>query len=131
MLLIFLSRAASSLLMGSLGLPRFFSLGTSPARGWRWPIGACGRPPLLLAPDPAPVWAMAVGAPIKARIAIEARGFFMLFMLLLPSLRRVQMNIAAIIGHTIAHLAGHFTLRRRRILSHQIARADRRFARPA
>src|ERR1700749_2524187 len=100
MLLIFLSRIASSLLMGSLGLPRFFSLGTSPARGWRWPIGASGMPPLLVAPDdPEPVWAMAVGAPIRIRSAIDIAVFFML---LLPSLRRVQMNIAAIIGDTIA-----------------------------
>src|ERR1700731_2226223 len=110
MLLIFLSRAASSLLMGSLGLPRFFSLGTSLRVGWRWPIGACGSPPLLLAPDdPVPVCAIAVGAPIRTRSAIDIAVFFMLFMLLLPSLRRVQMNVAAIIGHTIAHLAGHFT----------------------
>src|SRR5258708_6238809 len=40
MLLIFLSRAAFSLLSGSFGSFRFFSLGTSPARGWRWPTGA-------------------------------------------------------------------------------------------
>src|SRR5689334_15752389 len=98
MLLIFLSRSASSLLMESLGLPRFFSFGTSPARGWRWPIGACPTPPLLLALDPVPVWAIAVGAPVRASNAAKITDFFMLFMLLLPSLRRVQMNIAAIIG---------------------------------
>src|SRR3954462_6121332 len=40
MLLIFLSRAAFSLLTASFGSLRFFSFGTSPARGWRWPTGA-------------------------------------------------------------------------------------------
>src|SRR5712671_1112834 len=40
MLLILRSRMAFSLLKGSFGSFRFFSLGTSPARGWRWPTGA-------------------------------------------------------------------------------------------
>src|SRR5689334_20171045 len=124
MLLIFLSRSASSLLMGSLGSPRFLSLGTSPARGWRWPIGAGGRPLPLAAPGAPPVWAIAVGAPIRTRSAIKITVFFMLFILLLPSLRRIEMNVAAIVGHTIAHLG----LAQRRILSHQIIRADWRLS---
>src|ERR1700712_1150628 len=40
MLLILRSRSAFSLLSGSLGSLKFFSLGTSPARGWRCPTGA-------------------------------------------------------------------------------------------
>src|SRR4029077_10943631 len=41
MLVILRSRAAFSLLSGSFGSLRFFSSGTSPARGCRWPTGAC------------------------------------------------------------------------------------------
>lgn len=66
MLLIFLSRAASSLLT-ELRLLGFFSSGTSPARGCRCPIGACGMTP----PMPWPIddlvllsWAMAA-VPLK------------------------------------------------------------------
>ena len=44
MLLILRSSAASSLLTGLFGSLRFFSFGTSPARGWRWPTGAWGTP---------------------------------------------------------------------------------------
>src|SRR5882757_7531972 len=51
MLLILRSRAAFSLLKGSFGSLRFFSLGTSPTRGWRWPTGACITPP---PPPPVP-----------------------------------------------------------------------------
>src|SRR3954447_10268242 len=51
MLLILRSSAAFSLLKGSFGSLRFFSLGTSPTRGWRWPTGACITPP---APPPVP-----------------------------------------------------------------------------
>src|SRR5215475_12230296 len=105
MLLIFLSSTASSLLIGSLGLERFFSLGTSLARGWRWPIGASGIPPPLVAPGPPGLLlcAIAAGEPISIRSAIEMIAFFMLR----PctgshaSARRVQMHFAAIVGHTI------------------------------
>src|SRR3954471_17550507 len=51
MLLILRSSAAFSLLKGSFGSLRFFSLGTSPTRGWRWPTGACITPP---PPPPVP-----------------------------------------------------------------------------
>src|SRR3954470_8061164 len=51
MLLILRSSAAFSLLRGSFGSLRFFSLGTSPARGCRWPTGACIVPPPPLAPE--------------------------------------------------------------------------------
>src|SRR6476660_9923474 len=77
MLLILRSRAAFSLLKGSFGSLKFFSLGTSPTRGWRWPTGACITPPLPppLAPeffetdeDPC---ANASAPPIRATSAIE------------------------------------------------------------
>src|SRR5436305_2047679 len=71
MLLIFLSRAASSLLAVLFGSLRFFSLGRSPARGWRWPIGACAGPWFLTAvDDPPPVCAMAVGTAIRIANAV-------------------------------------------------------------
>src|ERR1043166_3364436 len=84
MLLIFLSSRAFSLLSGSFGSLRFFSEGTSPARGGRWPIGAprigCAR----VAPDdplPLPVCASA-GLPIRASTAIVV---IRLRILLLPT----------------------------------------------
>src|SRR6478609_8297483 len=52
MLLILRSRAAFSLLRGSFGSLRFFSLGTSPTRGWRWPTGAWITPPPPPPPPP-------------------------------------------------------------------------------
>src|SRR6516165_71786 len=65
MLLIFLSSAWFSLLRGSLGSLRFFSSGTSVARGWRCPTGAGGTVPEdddcpEDDPLPPPVCAMAV-----------------------------------------------------------------------
>src|SRR5580693_5741003 len=98
MLLIFLSRAASSLLVGSFGLARFFSEGTSPARGWRWPTGASRTPVDGLAPgDPVPVCAVAEGPAISARsakVAIDAVAIDLvvnsLRILLLPSCRETH-----------------------------------------
>src|SRR3954471_14307698 len=77
MLLILRSSAAFSLLSGSFGSLRFFSLGTSPARGWRWPTGAwtVPPPPLPLPPeffgtdeDPC---ANASAPPIRTTSAVE------------------------------------------------------------
>src|SRR6267378_615462 len=79
MLLILRSSAASSRLTGSFGLLRFFSDGTSSARGCRWPIGASrvgwgwfAAPdvPVLL-----PVCAIAAGAPIRASSAVDMISF--------------------------------------------------------
>src|SRR5882672_9659177 len=75
MLLILRSRAAFSLLSGSFGSLRFFSLGTSPTRGWRWPTGAGITPP----PPPPPEFfgtdddpcANASGPPIRTTSAID------------------------------------------------------------
>src|SRR5258708_25826990 len=84
MLLIFLSRAAFSLLSGSFGSCRFFSLGTSPARGWRWPTGASRAGAGFAAPgDPVllPVCAIAAGLPSRASNAIVVIRFRILFLL--------------------------------------------------
>src|SRR5215831_10079295 len=80
MLLIFLSRIASSLFAGLFGSDRFFSFGTSLARGWRWPTGAGGTPPLLVTVEVFPPCAMAEGTPISTRSAIEMIVFFMLLL---------------------------------------------------
>src|SRR5260370_39039142 len=62
-----------SLLSGSFGSLRFFSEGTSLARGWRWPIGASrGIADGFAAPgDPVllPVCAIAAGPPTRASSA--------------------------------------------------------------
>src|SRR5215831_2582203 len=83
MLLIFLSSAWFSLLRGSLGSLRFFSLGTSDARGWRCPIGASGILPLMVSPVDIfllfPVCAMAV-PPSKARIDSDTTNFLILLL---------------------------------------------------
>src|ERR1700716_3522234 len=71
MLLSFLSSAAFSLLRRSFGLSMFFSLGTSAARGWRWPTGAGGGPAFLTAVELPPLWANATGAPIRVTSAID------------------------------------------------------------
>src|SRR5215216_475898 len=90
MLLILRSRAAFSLLSGSFGSLRFFSLGTSLARGWRCPTGAwiVPLPPAPLPPPPeffgtddAPC-ANASAPPIRTISAIERIVFRML---VLPS----------------------------------------------
>src|ERR1700754_4797994 len=79
MLLILRSRAAFSLLNGSFGSVRFFSEGTSPARGWRWPIGASRTIGWLFVavddPPPVPVCAMAAGAPISVSSAADIVSF--------------------------------------------------------
>src|SRR6267142_5866684 len=78
MLLILRSSAAASRLIGSSGLPRFFSDGTSLARGCRWPIGASRAGwDWLAAPDVPddpvllPVCATAIGPPNRTSIAID------------------------------------------------------------
>src|SRR5215813_3450582 len=80
MLLSFLSSVAFSLARKSVGLPRFFSSGTSAARGWRWPTGAGNTPPPPPAPEfftavdePPPLWANPAGAPIRSTSAIDRR----------------------------------------------------------
>src|SRR6202012_4581858 len=98
MLLIFLSSSASSLFTGSFGLEIFFSSGTSPARGWRCPTGAGGKPPFLVAVEFPPC--ANAGAPISTRSAIETNTFFMLLLQLQvnrPTLFRgwVQMYVVA------------------------------------
>src|SRR5260370_34464206 len=68
-----------SLLRGSFGSLRFFSEGTSLARGWRWPIGASrGIADGFAAPgDPVllPVVAIAAGAPTRASSAMVGINF--------------------------------------------------------
>src|SRR5215207_10448967 len=79
MLLILRSSAAFSLLSGSFGSLRFFSLGTSPARGWRWPTGAWTVPPPPAPPPLPPEFfgtdedpcANASAPPIRTTSAIE------------------------------------------------------------
>src|ERR1700754_441342 len=78
MLLIFLSSKAFSLLSGSFGSFRFFSEGTSPARGWRCPLGASRAGAgfvALVDPAPLPVCAIAAGLPIRASNAIVVIKF--------------------------------------------------------
>src|SRR4051794_5851031 len=89
MLLILRSSAAFSLLSGSFGSLRFFSLGTSLARGWRWPTGAWTAPPPPPLPPPPEFFetdedpcANASAPPIRTISAIERIVFRML---VLPS----------------------------------------------
>src|SRR3954449_7707613 len=87
MLLILRSSAAFSLLKGSLGSLRFFSLGTSPARGWRWPTGANGVDPEVAPPDVDPLWlpVCATAAPPSKTTSDTATMIF--FMSLPPFLK--------------------------------------------
>src|SRR6266567_8197371 len=84
MLLILRSRAASSLLTGLFGSLRFFSFGTSPARGWRWPTGASrGETDGFAAPEVPilfPLCATAADPPIRIRSDREAMVFFILLL---------------------------------------------------
>src|SRR5882724_8452345 len=96
MLLILRSRAAFSLLSGSFGSLRFFSLGTSLARGWRWPSGAGivdAPPPEFFGTDDDPC-ANASGPPIRTTSAIE-RIVFRILVLPFPFFYRVGASIVA------------------------------------
>src|ERR1700722_10311497 len=140
MLLIFLSSNASSRLTGSFGSPRPFSLGTWSARGWRWPIGAsgmAGRLPVVV--DVLPllvVWAIAAGPPTATSRAIEMINFRILLLrrFLIPVrirrswLRRIDMNVTAIVDHTIACFGLRFTLQSKRNCLRQVVRAERGLA---
>src|SRR6185436_1106374 len=117
MLLILRSSARFSLLSGSFGSLRFFSLGTSLTRGWRWPTGACITPP----PPPPPEFfgtdedpcANASAPPIRTISAIKR---IVVRMLVLPSFcfflshRRVdRCAVTASLGGTVLRLSyiGH------------------------
>src|SRR4026207_1754028 len=101
MLLILRSRAAFSLLSGSFGSLRFFSLGRSLGRGCRCPPGPWITPPPPLPPeffetddDPC---ANASGPPIRTSSAIERIVFRILvlpFGHLLVSVYRAGTSIA-------------------------------------
>src|ERR1700692_276549 len=113
MLLIFLSRAASSLFTGLFGSLRFFSLGTSPARCWRWPTGAgtSGLSEFFGTVDDPPC-ANASGPPIRTSSAIDRIIFRILVLpfethfIASAGERRYQRNSGVPGRHSLAPFAG-------------------------
>src|SRR5262245_55906985 len=105
MLLSFLSSVAFSLARKSVGLPRFFSSGTSAARGWRWPTGAGNTPPpppppeLFTAVDePPPLWANPAGAPIKPPVP-STKGLYASHFSHFPQLASFRLPLARPLRH--------------------------------
>src|SRR5882724_4129416 len=116
MLLILRSSAASSLFIGLFGSLKFFSGGTSSTRGWRWPTGA-GHGPCFSDvgfAERLPVWAIAAGPSTSIRSVIVTNVFRILlshFLRMRSRLRRIKMNVTAVVDNTITLFGGLFTLR--------------------